>query len=117
RAHRVLAAVLRGEPARRARHLAVLVQGPDPEVAEAWAAAADDAERRGAWLVAGQAHEAAAERRTGSADADTDAVADRRRAAVAYARAGAATSLVEVLRAQARATENPSTRLALEAEL
>ncbi|HEX5945902.1 MAG TPA: LuxR family transcriptional regulator [Acidimicrobiales bacterium] len=115
RAHRVLASVLRGEPARRARHLAVLVQGPDPEVAEAWAAAADDAERRGAWLVAAQAHEAAAERRTGSANADADA--DRWRASVAYARAGAATSLVDVLRARARTTEDPSARLALEAEL
>lgn len=111
RAHRVLASVLRAEPARRARHLAVLVSGPDPEVAEAWAAAADDAERRGAWLVAGQAHEAAAERRPGSAGPD------RRRAAVAYARAGAAASLVGVLRALARSTDDPSTRLALEAEL
>jgi DNA-binding CsgD family transcriptional regulator len=111
RAHRVLASVLCAEPARRARHLAVLVSGPDPEVAEAWAAAADDAERRGAWLVAGQAHEAAAERRPGSAGPD------RRRAAMAYARAGAATSLVGVLRALARSTVDPSTRLALEAEL
>ncbi|MDD9372373.1 MAG: hypothetical protein PV358_19785, partial [Acidimicrobiales bacterium] len=110
-AHRVLASVLHAEPARRARHLAALVSGPDPEVAEAWAAAADDAERRGAWSAAGQAHEAAAERRTGSADPD------RRRAAAAYARAGAATSLVGVLRTLAGATDDPSTRLELEAEL
>lgn len=114
RAHRVLASVLRSEPARRARHLAVLVPGPDPDVAEAWVAAADEAERRGAWLAAGEAHEAAAERRTGPA---SRADADRRRAAAAYARAGAARSLVAVLRVLARGTDDPSVRLGLEAEL
>lgn len=111
RAHRALATSLRGDPARRAGHLAALVHGPDAEVAAALTAAAEAAEGQGAWLTAGQAHEAAVERTTAPTGDQ------HRQAATAYARAGAAGPLVRVLHRLAAATCDPADRLAVEAEL
>lgn len=113
RAHRALAETLVGDPARRARHLAAVVTGPDPEVAAALADSASAAERRGAWLVAGQGHAAAADRETDPARAR----AHLRRAAVAHTRAGASAPLVRTLAALVDSAPGPDERLRTEAEL
>jgi DNA-binding CsgD family transcriptional regulator len=112
RAHQALADLFSDEPSRRARHLAVVVTGPDEQVARAWSAAAADAERRGAWLVAGHAHEAAARRRPGGADRIA-----LRAAAAAFAHAGAATPLVRLLKELTATASRPAERLTVETEL
>jgi DNA-binding CsgD family transcriptional regulator len=113
RVHSALASVLVAQPSRRAWHLDAVTDGPDDVVADAFAAAAIEAETRSAWLLAGQAHEAAARRST---------TADRSRthlsgAAMAFARAGASTSLIDALAQLATGAEDPEERLAIETDL
>jgi DNA-binding CsgD family transcriptional regulator len=114
RAHEVLARVLADRPSRRASHLAALTDAPDDTVAAAHEAAGHDAAGRSAWLVAGQAHQAAA---------DWTGPDDGRRvdrlglAAMAFARAGASAPLLHALSELTTAATGPAERLAAETDV
>lgn len=112
RARAAVASALTDQPHRQVWFLDASTDAHDTQLATQWDAAADHAQRRGAWAEAATAHEHAARRSGQPEDGRTRLAA----AAGAHARAGAPAPLLRLLDELVAGATSPDERLLLEAQ-